>query len=169
MDPPELPMDSEQAGRAVLLARMAVLVALGLAAIRIAWAPALLAQTTAFGIGCATMLVFSPISWVHYFMCLAPPVLLTPIWMLRNDRIRTAWVVACIPPALVLTHYVWLGGAGRVGLLGLGLTAWLLVTLGAIMPATQVLASAAAVDRDEHRPTAPATNASQGEPARSAA
>jgi hypothetical protein len=67
-----------------------------------------------------------PIARTHYYVLLLPAVALVSLWFARQDRMRFAIALAVIPGAIVITHYAFLDIAGRVGLLGLGTTAWYL-------------------------------------------
>ena len=81
---------------------------------------------TGFALSCVAMLVVSPVARGHYFMLVAPATLLVPLWLDRHDRPRAAFVVAVVVPALSMLHYALLPYAGRIGLLGLGTTGWLM-------------------------------------------
>jgi len=83
-----------------------------------------LAQATVFALACAVTLVVSPIGRGSYFTELAPAVLLAPFWIYRAGLPHAAKLVAWTPVALVWLHYCALPIAGRIGLLGLGTTAW---------------------------------------------
>ena len=67
-----------------------------------------------FGLGCLASLVFSPVSWGHAYVLFLPAVLFAP-----SRRLAVA------AAALPLLHYSLLPLSGRLGLLGLGATAWL--------------------------------------------
>lgn len=92
-----------------------------------------LGMAAALGLSSAACLIVSPMSRGHYFMMLLPAVLLTACWLnsrkLVNKRNAIfAQVSLWVPPALVSLHYIFLyAGAGRAGLLGLGITAWFFV------------------------------------------
>ena len=86
-------------------------------------------MATGFALACVTMLAVSPVARAHYFLLLAPAVLLVPLWLDRHGRPGAGVVMAAIPPVLSILHYVLLPYAGRVGLLGLGITAWLMAAM----------------------------------------
>ena len=65
----------------------------------------------------------------HYFLLLAPAILLVPLWLDRHGRPQAGVVMAAIPPVLSVLHYVLLPYGGRVGLLGFGTTAWLMAAM----------------------------------------
>jgi hypothetical protein len=90
-----------------------------------------------FALACAAMLVVSPVARGHYFLLLAPAVLLVPLWLDRRGRGRAGRVLAAIPPALSILHYALLPYAGRIGLLGMGTAAWLMAALVVMARAEQ--------------------------------
>jgi len=129
-DSPKMAMDSPAVEK-VLLASQAIL-ALALLALGVRLARGdgnRLNLAVGFALACAAMLVVSPVARGHYFLLLAPAVLLVPLWLERCGRPRAGLVLAAIPPAFSVLHYVFLPYAGRVGLLGMGTTAWLMATL----------------------------------------
>jgi hypothetical protein len=126
---PPLLMDSSFAEAALLVARLAVLGALGFAGIRLGKLGDPLSVAVAFALGCAAMLVVSPVARGHYFMLVAPAVLFFPLWLDRRRLCRAAAVFAIVPLLLIDAHYIFFILTGRVGLLGLGTTAWLLSAL----------------------------------------
>jgi len=90
-----------------------------------------------FAVACTAMLVVSPVARGHYFLLLAPAVLLVPLWLDRRGWRRTGKVMAAIPPIFSILHYALLPYAGRIGLLGLGTTAWLMAVLVVMARADQ--------------------------------
>jgi hypothetical protein len=126
---PTMIMDSPAADKILFGLRLAILAALGLAGIRLGLRGDALSIATAFGLGCAALLVVSPVSRGHYFMLLVPAILCLPLWLDRENRTLAAILFAVVPIALVDLHYIFLAQAGRVGLLGLGTTVWLVVAL----------------------------------------
>jgi hypothetical protein len=56
-----------------------------------------------------------------------------PLWLFKIGRPRWAWGIAVTPFILVLSHYVALDYAGRIGLLGLGTTVWYFATCGVLL------------------------------------
>ncbi len=123
---PQMIMDSPVAEIILLGLRVAILAALGFVGIRLGLRGDGLSLATAFGLACVTMLVVSPVSRVHYFMLCAPAILYLPLWLDRENHGRAAKILAVIPILLIDLHYVFLSYAGRVGLLGLGTTVWLI-------------------------------------------
>ena len=77
-----------------------------------------------FGIGCASTLVIAPIARGHYYVLMLPAVMYVVPWLMGHGRRRLAFGMACSPPALVMGHYLFMGVAGRTGLLGLGTAVW---------------------------------------------
>jgi hypothetical protein len=123
---PGLLMDAPAAEAALVAVRIiaaALIVAVGF---RMGRARDKLGQTAAFGLACAATLVVFPIARTHYYVLLLPAVTFASLWFARQGRMRFAIALAVIPGALVITHYAFLDIAGRVGLLGLGTTAWYL-------------------------------------------
>jgi hypothetical protein len=123
---PVMIMDSPPAEWILLGLRLAILAALGLVGIRLGHSGDALSLATAFSLGCVAMLVVSPVARAHYFMLIVPAILYLPLWLDRQNHARAAKIMAVIPIALIDMHYFFLSYAGRVGLLGLGTTAWLL-------------------------------------------
>jgi hypothetical protein len=95
---------------------------------RMARAQDALGQTAAFGVACAATLIIFTIARGHYYMLLLPANVFAPLWLLRENRTRWAMFAAVTPLVLVLAHYTLLNITGRVGLLGLGTTAWYFTT-----------------------------------------
>jgi hypothetical protein len=127
---PQMVMDRPEAEQALLLARAALGLALLALGARLARGDGgRLNLATGFALACVAMLVVSPVARGHYFMFLAPATLLVPLWLDRHGRPRAAAVMALVAPVLPVLHYVLLPYAGRVGLLGLGTTAWLMAVL----------------------------------------
>ena len=90
-----------------------------------------------FGLACVATLVISPLAWGHYFMLLLPAVVLVSAHFANGGRTRLAKVSAAVPAVLCVIHYVAMPWVGRVGLLGLGTAAWLLV-VGSVVVACRV-------------------------------
>ena len=131
---PRMPMDSPLVGKMLLLARGAILLSLGLLGLRLGSRGGKLDLATGFSLGCVAMLVVAPIARGHYFMFLAPAAILVPLWMDRfaasSPRVnRLVLAMAIIPAALSLLHYIALPIAGRLGLLGIGTTVWLIAAM----------------------------------------
>jgi hypothetical protein len=125
---PRMAMDSPLAERSLLAARLALLLALLVTGIRLGSGNKLDAAV-GFGLACVAMLVVSPVARGHYFMLLAPAVLFLPLWLDRCGQRRAALVMAAVPAALSILHYILLSQAGRIGLLGLGTAGWLMAAM----------------------------------------
>ena len=106
-----------------------------------------------FALACVAMLVVSPVARGHYFLLLAPAVLLVPLWLDRCGRRRAGVVMAAIPAVLSILHYVLLPYAGRIGLLGLGTAAWLMAAMVLMARADQSARRVAGLD--DASPTTP--------------
>jgi hypothetical protein len=119
-----MPMDAPIVGRLLTGARFAALAVLGLVLLVAGFARQQTLTTAAFGIACVATLVVSPVSRGHYFVFWLPAILFVPLWFLQQGRKQMALFAAIIPAALTLLHYALLPYAGRIGLLGLGTSAW---------------------------------------------
>ena len=79
--PPRL-MDSPSVEPCLLFVRIALLLTLLLVAIRLGTQTnTALSQVAGFGLACTALLVVSPVAQNHYFVLLAPAVLLVPLWL----------------------------------------------------------------------------------------
>jgi hypothetical protein len=130
---PDMIMDSPIAELILLGLRLAILAALCVVGIRLGLHGDALSLATAFSLGCIAMLVVSPIARLHYFMLFAPGIIYLPLWLDRQNHARSAKIMAVIPIILIDLHYIFLSYAGRVGLLGLGTTVWLVTALVFVM------------------------------------
>ena len=65
----------------------------------------------------------------HYFLLLAPAVLFVPLWLEGRGARLAAGTLAALPAVLIVTQYVLLPYVGRIGLLGLGTTGWLMAAM----------------------------------------
>ncbi|MDZ4817867.1 MAG: glycosyltransferase family 87 protein [Planctomycetota bacterium] len=122
----DLPMPMETAAvdwtlRLVMLGLIGMLLTAG-------WQAAkrrdLLGLIALYGLAGVGSLIVSPISWGHHYVLMLPAVLFVPLWCWQqNQQSRAKWlaVTAC---GLVLLHYLALGIAGRLGVLGIGTTVW---------------------------------------------
>ncbi len=119
-----MPMDSTLASQMVLGGRALALLALGVVILFAAARRDLLMVASAFGLACVATLVVSPVSRGHYFVFWVPAVVSVPLWLLHCGRVRMAHTIAAVPALLTIAHYAALEHTGRVGLLGLGMTAW---------------------------------------------
>ncbi len=136
-----MPMDRPAVTRVVLAFRLAALALLAGAAWRLARRATFCSQGVAFGLACVATLVVSPVARGHYFVLFLPGMIFVPLWLQDRGRPRAAFAAALAPAVLSVAHYVALHQAGRIGLLGLGTTAWLfaicVVALGPTQPADQ--------------------------------
>jgi hypothetical protein len=125
-------MDRPTAQIALLAVRLAILAGLAWAAVRLARPGDALGLTAAFSLACLAMLVVSPVARAHYFTLAAPAAMFFPWWLACRGRTRAAAIMAAAPVLLVNLHYLWLPLAGRIGLLGLGLSAWLVAAIALV-------------------------------------
>jgi hypothetical protein len=129
-DAPKMAMDSSAADRFLFLSRATFGLALLALGVRLARQPGnKLNMATGFALSCVTMLAVSPVARAHYFLLLAPAILLVPLWLDLHGRPRAGVVMAAIPPVLSILHYALLPYAGRVGQLGFGTAAWLMAAM----------------------------------------
>src|SRR5262249_43436315 len=103
--------------RIVIAGCLMLLVAVGLALRRRGSA---LDQATAYSLAICATLVVSPLAWGHYYMALAPAVLLVPLWLFDHGLPRLAQVASVVPPILCWSYYVAMDYTGALGILGLG-------------------------------------------------
>jgi hypothetical protein len=120
----KLPMDSELAGRLILVGRVAALTALLLVVLRVAASGEAIGSAASFGLACAATLVVGPVARGSYFLLVLPAVVFVSLWLIQLGRPRTALATAFVPAGLVWLYYVLLPVSGRTGLLGLGMAAW---------------------------------------------
>ena len=126
-NPPPRMMDSPCVDTCLLFVRITLLLALLLVGLRLGGhSDVLLCQAAGFGLACAAMLVVSPVARNHYFVLMAPAVLFVPLRLDGRGRSRAATILAVVPSVLIVVQYVLLPYAGRIGLLGLGTTGWLM-------------------------------------------
>ncbi len=127
---PPMAMDVPAARYLLMLSRAALALALLMLGARLVRGDGdRLNLALGFALGCVAMLAVSPVARGHYFLMLAPAVLLVPLWLCRYGRPRVAVAMAAVLPPLCLLHYVLLPLTGRIGLLGLGTTAWLMAAM----------------------------------------
>jgi hypothetical protein len=145
---PQMAMDAPAAGRLLLLSRATLALALLTLGARLMRGDGnRLNLALGFALGCVAMLAVSPVARGHYFLMLAPAVLLLPLWLIRYGRPRAAAAMASVLPTLCLLHYVLLPLTGRIGLLGLGTAAWLMAAM-VMIDRTQRSAADAADGKD---------------------
>jgi hypothetical protein len=129
----QLLMDSRSAGSVLAGIRVALLLLLAVTGLRAAWSGNRRSCAAVFGLACVASLVISPLSRGHYFVLWLPAVLWVP--MIANPRI--ARLLVWTPLLLTGLHYIALDYAGRVGLLGLGTTAWYLLASWTVLRGAQ--------------------------------
>jgi hypothetical protein len=117
-------MDAPLVEQALLVVRLAAAGLLLVVGFRVARSCDLLALAAAFGLACVSTLVLGRIARGHYFVLLLPAVTFMSAWLMQNGRRQAALVMAIVPAALSVAHYVLLDYAGRIGVLGLGTAAW---------------------------------------------
>ena len=143
-DAPKMAMDSPAADRFLFVSRAMLGLALLALGVRLAREPGnKLNMATGFALACVTMLAVSPVARAHYFLLLAPALLLVPLWLDRHSQPRAGVIMAAIPPVLSILHYVLLPYGGRIGLLGFGTAAWLMAAMVLIARADWAMVHAA--------------------------
>jgi hypothetical protein len=145
---PGLLMDSPQIDKAILAVRCLAGCLLLAVSFRMARAHDVLGQTASFGLACVATLIIFTIARGHYYMLLLPANIFVPLWLQRANRPRSAIVVAVVPLLLVLAHYTMLDLAGRVGVLGLGTTAWYFGSCGLLLVSSRSAAENAIARKD---------------------
>jgi len=126
---PPMAMDDPGVAVVTLIARLAVIAMLLLAGGLSVWRGDTLGQVTALTLACVVTLVVSPIGRASYYTEMAPAMIFVPLWLTRAGMPRAARFAAWTPVVIVWLHYCALPIAGRVGLLGLGATYWVLTCL----------------------------------------
>jgi hypothetical protein len=86
-----------------------------------------LKQTVGVFVACLSQFMVCQIARGHYFAIWLPMILFATLWMIQENMPKAGVWLAWSPVALVLAHYAFLDEAGRIGLLGLGTTAWYVV------------------------------------------
>jgi len=79
-----------------------------------------------------------------------PSILYFSLWLDRENHARAAKIMAVVPIVLIDLHYIFLSYAGRVGLLGLGTTAWLLTAFVLVMRGSRKAAAPALPETVPH-------------------
>ncbi len=129
-NPPPRMMDSPSVDTCLLFVRITLLMALLLVGVRLGGhRDVLFCQAAGFGLACAALLVVSPVARNHYFLLLAPAVLFVPWWLDGRGASLAASILAIVPGVLIVVQYVLLPYVGRIGLLGLGTTGWLMAAM----------------------------------------
>ncbi len=148
-NPPPRLMDAPVVDTWLLLVRITLMAALLVVGVMLAvQLDARFSQTAGFGLACMALLVVSPVARNHYFILLAPGVLFVPLWLADRGRRRAAMLLAVVPCVLVIMQYLLLPYVGRVGLLGLGTTGWLMAAM-VLMVRTDRLRDESADDPDQ--------------------
>jgi hypothetical protein len=89
-----------------------------------------------------------------------PAVMFVVPWLMGHGRRRLAIAMAYIPPALVVGHYLFMGIAGRIGLLGIGTAVWFTVatiTMIRLGPLAGARSDGSTVGDSSHLPAPHAT------------
>jgi len=129
VDQPELPqiimpMESKAVNRGIKLAVLGFLLCLGALVLRTAWQDSLAAWPAVFGLGCLATVIVSPLSWGHHFVMGAPAMLFVPALSSQLLNQRYAKLLPASAALLLIAHYAMLEQAGRIGLLGIGMSCW---------------------------------------------
>jgi hypothetical protein len=132
-----MPMETPTVDRAIKVAVLVFLMALGALVLRTAWQPSLAPWPAVFGLGCLATTVVSPLSWGHHFVMAAPALLFVPALRLRPSQPRAGMLLAGSGAALMAGHYVLLDIVGRIGLLGIGMSLWCAVAIALTMVQVQ--------------------------------
>jgi hypothetical protein len=122
------PIDQPAVQRALMPARFGLLAILLIGGWKAARRGDALDVAAAFGLASTVTLLISPLSWAHHYLLWLPGLLLVPPWLWRGGRTRLAATLAIAACGLMIGHYLLLDWTGRAGLLGLGTTAWFLVS-----------------------------------------
>jgi hypothetical protein len=151
-----LPMDDWRSGMLIVAGRILALAILLWFVLRAGFANDPVGRGTVFGLACVATLVVCPVARGCYYVLFLPAIPFVCQRLVELSRPRASELVAWIPVALVWLHYCLLPNSGRIGLLGLGATAWFL--------ATCVLLQRRPATRPEPIPVRPATIVSQESP-----
>ncbi len=129
----ELPMDSAAFKASATIARILLALLMALVALRHPHGGERMVQAAVFGLACAITLPLSPISWAHHYVFLLPGVVFVPLALAQAGKPVAARRLAIAAAALPVLHYALLMQAGRIGLLGLGMTAWTIAAAAALL------------------------------------
>jgi Glycosyltransferase family 87 len=151
-----LPMDDWRSGMLIVAGRILALAILLWFVLRAGFANDPVGRGTVFGLACVATLVVCPVARGCYYVLFLPAIPFVCQRLVELSRPRASEFVAWIPVVLVWLHYLLLPNGGRIGLLGLGTTAWFL--------ATCVLLQRRPAARTEPIPVRPATLVSQESP-----
>ena len=146
-------MDSAWADHTILALRVAAGLLLVAVCYRLSRSSDQLDQAALFGLACIATLVVFTIARGHYYMLLLPANVFVPLWLVRSGKVRFALLMAIAPLILVFAHYLALGYAGRIGVLGLGTALWYFTSCGVLLTAPLSSRSASAAKVRPRRPT----------------
>jgi hypothetical protein len=123
-----LPMDDPNAGTLIVAARILALATLLLFVLRAGSKNDFMGRGTVFGLACVATLVICPVARACYFVLFLPAIPFVCGNLCQLNKPRWAQFFAWLPVVLVWSHYLFLTSTGRIGLLGLGATAWFLAS-----------------------------------------
>jgi Glycosyltransferase family 87 len=124
----KLPMDDPSAGTLIVVGRILALASLLLFVVRARFKNELVGRGAVLGLACVATLVICPVARACYYVLFLPAIPFVAGRLLELGKPRYAAFFAWLPVALVWLHYLLLPTSGRIGLLGLGATAWFLAT-----------------------------------------
>jgi hypothetical protein len=128
--PTPLPMDAPIVRTILVVPRALLALLLIVVAVRWHWETEGAVQVAVFGLACAMSLPLSPISWRHHFVMLLPGMLFLPWALYETHRSAARWLAIFAALLIVvnsITREFANGIAGRLGLLGIGITIWCIV------------------------------------------
>lgn len=128
-----MPMDAPWVQKTIFVIRVGLVLVLFPLALRLAEPDNVRNRALVFGLACVAALIVSPVSRGHYYMFQLPALVFVPLWFYQQGHIRQARRLAIAPVVLALLHYAWVDVFGRMGVLGIGTTAWYLVVVGALL------------------------------------
>jgi len=120
----KLPMDDATAGQLIVAGRVIALATLLLFVLRAARSGDPIGRAATFGLACVATLVVCPVARGCYFALFLPAVVFSTTWLAQLGRADLVRAFAFLPAALVWTYYLASPLSGRLGLLGIGTTAW---------------------------------------------
>jgi hypothetical protein len=110
----------------IVVGRILALVTLLVLLVRAATNGDPMSRGIVFGLACVATLVICPVARACYYLLFLPAIPFVAGRLLELGKPRTSLFFAWFPVALVWLHYLFLPNVGRLGLLGLGATAWFL-------------------------------------------
>jgi Glycosyltransferase family 87 len=123
-----LPMDDPTAGQLIVISRVLALAMLLLFVARAGSGNETMGRSAVFGLACVATLVVCPVARACYYVLFLPAIPFVCGWLLQSNKPRWAKLLAWLPVPLVWSQYIFLPTSGRMGLLGLGTTAWFLAS-----------------------------------------